>query len=186
MSKLIEKAADPETLAMDLMLKLVELIEKHAGGRCRSFSRRASELPQIILQTGLTPATLFYMSKIESEPLLNELVNVVTGRTTDQQSKEIKTKLVDECGGEGKGYTLGLVTIYYALVTMSRMGMLLEASEECRKVLEGERHAGIAMLKCLKIVREQGVEMYVENMLQPYLIAIKRMAEALYKERKSS
>ena len=64
--------------------------------------------------------------------------------------------------------------------------MLLEASEECRKVLEGEKHAGIAMLKCLKIVREQGVEMYVENMLQPYLIAIKRMAEALYKERKSS
>ena len=58
---------DPVKTALDVTLKIKQLIDAVQPKETVALSRRARELPTLVLQTGLTPALTFYLSKVEKE-----------------------------------------------------------------------------------------------------------------------
>jgi len=165
---------DPEALAIEAVLKLDEVLKNTLGAtKCKSLARRASELPQLVSQAGLLQATLFYLSKSDDK-LLPELAKALRGGKPSIEKKSLE----DECGKEGKGYTLGLALLSYALTQLAEKGLLSAASEECKSLGDPR-----SIAKCLLSLRENRLELSAEKLLEPYLNAVKRLADALHRER---
>ncbi len=166
---------DPEALAVEAVLRLDGVLRSTLGNvKCKSLARRAGELPQLVTQAGLLQATLFYLSKSD-EKLLAGLIEVLQG---GQPSLE-KRSLEEECGKEGKGYTLGLALLSYALTQLAEKGLLGNASGKCKSLRDPR-----SLAECLLEIRRYQVELRAEKLLDPYLNVVKRLADALHREEK--
>jgi len=169
-------AYDPEQLAIDTILEFDRILRESIGrSKCKSLSRRAAEAPQLLQQTGLVTEALFYISKSDDN-LLKTLVELLEHRGK-VENNSIRS-LSDECEREGKGHTVLLAILAKALRRLASQGLLDEAGKECIEVNDTRTIA-----KCLKALREWGVELRAEKLLQPFLVAVKRLTEALYGEK---
>ena len=163
---------DPETLAIDRVLRLDQLIREALGQqRCEAFARRAKEAPQLVLQAGIVHTLLFYLSKSD-ERLLGDLISALRGGNPALRG------LKDECRGEGKGYTIAAALLADALRTLAEHGLLGGANDACRQAADAR-----SIARCLRSLRESNAELRAEALLEPYLVAVKRLAEALHEEK---
>ncbi len=163
---------DPEALAIDRVLRLDQLIQMALGQqKCEAFARRAKEAPQLVLQAGVVHTLLFYLSKSDEE-LLGELIAALRGGERPPRG------LNNECRGEGKGYTIAAALLADALRTLAEHGLLGGANDACRHAADAR-----SIARCLRALRENNVELRAETLLEPYLIAVKRLAEALHEEK---
>ena len=170
---------DPEAMAIDAVLKLDSVIRKISGAeaKCESLARRCTELPQFIAQTGLSMTILFYLSKSDSE-IVRQLLNILISGS-DKDVEKIGQRVKEECEREGKGYSLSLALITYALnkiaeytlsISTCRFGSVDSSASLIRNIAQ-----------CLRDIRTNRVEMRIEMLLRPYLDTVKRLTEALYK-----
>ena len=174
---------DPEAMAIDAVLKLDSVIREISGAeaKCESLARRCTELPQFIAQTGLSMTILFYLSKSDSE-IVRQLLNILTSgsdKNSDKIAEEIKQGIKEECEREGKGYSLSLALITYALNKIAEHTLSIDT---CRF---GSVDSSASLIRniarCLRDIRTNRVEMRIEMLLRPYLDTVKRLTEALYK-----
>lgn len=176
---------DPESLAVEAMLRLASEIEARASGKCKSLAVRAADLPQLLAQTGLVATALFYISKSD-ERLYAELLGKLApaqGQPQEppQQGRGERDPLPDECGSEGKGYTLGLALLAHAIAAMGSAGLLgKDLSARCNWDSIGG-FKGLA--SCILGIREARSDLKAERILAAYLTSVKRLSEALYKEK---
>ena len=114
---------DLDILAMDL----IERLYKAYQNKAETFARRGKDLPQLVAQTGLVTALIFYLSKSDKENY-EKIYNYLIQQNTDVET--VYKSLRDEAEGEGKGYTVLLALINVALNKMSQKGFI--TVNECK------------------------------------------------------
>jgi len=183
---------DPVAMALDHGLKLRDLMEKiealeicrkkeesegsSKGGGIKgdSIVNRIENLPSLMAQSGLTPALLFYMSKIEkkNEDAVWYVYRYLKGENA--QGDPPRSLCNDFSGSEGAGYGVALSVI---AATLSLLNKNLDISSECRG-------SGDSAVKCLarvlkRIRSEPGEESVLEQELQVYLQELKKVIKPL-------
>ncbi len=172
---------DPESIAIDAFLRLSKLIEERASlNKCKPLVSKSSNLVELIAQTGLITATLFYMSKSD-KTLYKKLVEAINQQNPDIDEDNMK-ELINECQNEGIGYTLSLALLAHAIDSLARMSLIPPPDNGPNPCIRPEIANFKDLAKCLLYLRSQKAELTVERLLAPYLNTIKRMSEAFYKK----
>ena len=145
-------------------------IKKGEEGRQREYTgeaiaRRAKYLPSLILSAGLVPALTFYMSKTGGKEAYRNAFRVLRG---DVDCDVLKKVGDDLGGGEGKGYAVVLAAVIDALSKLHPEALGGEAPQDL-KVLAAK----------LKEMHENKLDITAEAVLQPYLVELKKVVEAL-------
>lgn len=182
---------DPVELAILHVLRIknaanIAIKEKEKAGE--GFLRRARELPSLISSSGLVPALLFYAAKSEMKNL-PQAIKIVSCDLREEELKKLTPNLEGELGGgEGQGYTLMLAAIIDALEKLGGFRLLNKSTTEicietCTETSsENKEDKPIELLKGLKRFRESYLvaEIKATAILQPYLIELKKVSEAVF------
>jgi hypothetical protein len=176
---------DLESKAIDAFLRLSGLIGQALGGatqaKCKPLASRSANLVQLIAQTGLTATTLFYMSKSDVN-LYGRLMSALV-QSHPRVDQGMRRALREECGSEGRGYTLSLALLAHALDALAGAKLIPSPDGKPNPCSRPTVASFAGLARCLAHLRSQGVELAVERLLAPYLDVTKRMAEAFYKEK---
>lgn len=143
-------------------------------GRAEILSRRAKELPLLIQQAGLFQAVAFYISKTTDDNKLYENLYKLLNpdqKDVDRDVNSICNNIKEEVSKEGKGYTFLLAVLSHAI---SKYSDQLNV-QECKST-----ENIIKVVDCMLKLHEKGLLIQFERALNPYLITIKRLFEALY------
>lgn len=169
-------APDLETLAVNVAIKVEDILKscKIERRSASALSRRAKDLPSLVQQAGLFQATVFYLSKVENEDLYSGIYKaLVDSQQQSSYSNKIDcAKVAEEVSGEGKGYTLLLAVLTRAISEYSKQQLNIRECNEIDTIIN--------IAKCIQILREKGLLLMIERALNPYLITVKRLFEALY------
>jgi len=138
----------------------------------KALQTRASDIPSLILSTGLVPALTMYMSKTDPvvyKNIYQWLVGKLNSNDIAKMDRRVLKDLIDELSKEGKGYSAMLALISCALTELF--------SDDFNK----DRMSDIGELaKSLLDVREKGKELVIQNGLLPLLLEVKKLSKALF------
>jgi len=178
-------SADPVGLALTHALSvrsaLERLREERPGERQaltgEGLVRRVKELPSLMLQTGLVPSLLFYMSKIDDRADLEAFKHSLCLARKGPEAEGLELgRLESELeSGEGAGYRLALALVVEAARSLT--GGDLEVSEPCQT--GGDTLLKDLAIKLKELHESSGRELLVESILRLYLQELKKALEAL-------
>ncbi len=163
---------DPEELAARVMLKLDELI---GGRKADTIPRRASDIASHVASMGVFQAVAFFLSKTD-ERVYNAVYRYIRGLEAKSDSL---VKLVEsELSGEGKGYSVILAVTMVGVEEAAR-----QTGVDCSR--DGNNTSTLrGVARCLLMLKESGRLVQIDAMLQPYLLTVKRLTDAFYKEKR--
>lgn len=189
---------DPLGLALEHALRIKKAVDKWSSTKREEdaseskkdskpgdgFKRRVKDFPGLMLSAGISPALLFYMAKADAAKL-NAAYTLLSSETIDDTMLEkLVNKLDDELGGaEGSGYALMLASVIHAIEQLTGYKITNTNGE-----LD---HAAIARFikkirECTSIRCQNGVsEIQASMILYPYLVELRKLADAFFKEQKS-
>ena len=136
-------------------------------------ARRAKDLPSMVSSAGLVPALTFYMSKAD-QGLYQGLYRYLRGGAGDAHGvcSAAPEGLRKELGGkEGAGYAALLAL---AAVFLAETGYLDPEPVDYRSLAEALRGLAAGTVRALA----------AERLLLEYLVEVKKLAEAFFKEEK--
>lgn len=189
---------DPLGLALEHALRIKKAVDKwsstkreedDSGSRKDSkpgdgFKRRVNDFPGLMLSAGISPALLFYMAKADAAKLKNAYTLLSSETIDDKMLEELVKGLGDELGSaEGSGYALMLAAVVHAIEQLTGHKVTSTNGE-----LD---HVAIArfikkMRACTSIRCQNGVsEIQASMILYPYLVELRKLADAFFKEQKS-
>lgn len=167
------------TLRLHELVKILEATLQRGSSQRRNKEKigkalqtRASDIPSLILSTGLVPALTMYMSK--TDPVIYKnvyqwLVGKLDSNDIAKMDRRVLNGLIDELSKEGKGYSATLALISCALI------------ELFGDYFNKDRMSDIGGLaKSLLDVREKGKELVMQNGLLPLLLEVKKLSKALF------
>ena len=166
---------DPQASAIDLVLKLREVLEKSGVGNAIALARRAKDYPQLMLQAGFVPATTYYLSKTDGS-LYSELYKALRSKPTELHPK-VKENLKKEASEEGKGYTIYLALLAAWLSRYAECNRGVKSLSSCINLGDVTYLA-----KCLLNLRESGSELRVATVARRFTTEVKKLVEAFYGE----
>ena len=154
-------------MALDDVRMIHRLVEA-CGASGRGVARRAKDLPSMVASAGLVPALTFYMSKA-SEEVYKAILRYLDGGDAGALCKGLSGKLVEELGEkEGAGYSTLLAL---AARFLSKNGLLGSVGGYPELAGELSRLAG-----------DPARVAAAEGLLLEYLIEVKKLAEAFFRE----
>ncbi|ABM80566.1 type III-B CRISPR module-associated protein Cmr5 [Hyperthermus butylicus] len=166
---------DPVEAALEAMRRfdknLRDACSDKGEPRADAISRRLKDFPQLILQSGLVPALTFYLSKLSEKADQDAYELTVKVLTEQRLEGDERRKLCRKTSGEGGGYphVLALVLVY--------------AAERAGCSVDSIARIGSSLVGCLETVQKKGVT--VEKLVQAYVNELKKLASALYPEKKT-
>lgn len=171
----VEEALRGVSLLWDLVEAcregLPEKEKKEVSGA--GVARRAKDLPSMVSSAGLVPALTFYMSKADQE-IYQRLYSYLRGRGGDVHGvcSAAPGDLRKELGGkEGAGYAALLAL---AAAFLAETGYLDPEPVDYRSLAEALRGLAAGTVRALA----------AERLLLEYLVEVKKLAEAFFKEEK--
>ena len=166
---------DPVKTALDVTLKIKQLIDAVQPKETVALSRRARELPTLVLQTGLTPALTFYLSKVEKEEVYKLVLEALEAKVDESKLKELAEKVREEVGGEGKGYTALLSISAYTLKQLAN----IYGIEKCKNM-----GTIVELVECLHEIRgDRHKEVMLEKQFINFMLEVKKLFDAFFKEK---
>ncbi len=173
--------------------KIIQKNESKKLDKCgSSIARRFSDLPSLIVTTGLIPVLTFYLSKLSREDntyfkhllklfrektnlnkIIEDLARDQSKKDPEKQKEKIIRYLVSEFTEESKGYLIGLIIITNYLNKVNIVN-----------IIDGYDLKYLA--KDLKEIREgksKPCEIIVQKILEPYLLELKKLTRGLFGEK---
>lgn len=166
-------AGDPLSLALEHGYRVREAVDeakrlwpdKAKDLTGEAVTRRAKDLASLMLSAGLVPTLTFYMAKVEDDNVYEAALKLLEGSRTNNVLEKIKDDL---SGKEGAGYSIILAAVVKALESLYPQA-LGGGSPRSLKDLATR----------LKDMHEKRLDVKAESVLQPYLIELKKVLEAL-------
>ena len=168
---------DAEVLGAEFVLRLRACLEKWGAGSTDAVARRLTDAASLTASAGSFTAMAFLMSKSDEE-LYKKLYGALKGECSVRVEDDVREKLVEEAGKEGKGYIYGLAALAYAIEAVASAGQLGEAKGACEK-LDGFT----SIARCMLEVRSRGLAVRLDSLLTGYLLTIKRLGDAFFKRK---
>ena len=175
---------DPVKVALDVALKVKRLVDIAQPERAVALSRRARELPTLILQTGLMPALTFYLSKVEKESVYMLVLKALEIEAEKMKPddddlvkkvKKLAKEIKEEVEEEGKGYTALLSISAYILKQFANMYGI----EKCKNV-----YTVAEFVECLHEIRSnRDKEVMLEKQFINFMLEVKKLFDAFFKEK---
>ena len=166
---------DPVEAALNAMERFDKFFRSNCQrGGADGLVRRLKEFPQLLLQTGLTPALTFILSKLDENKkrtaytiTLQATLKVDDAGIGDRERRSF----CETISGEGGGYPHALALIIAYLVERLEEAGVSGAREKIKDVTSG-------FIEVLGKVREQGI--VLERLALAYTTELKKLASALY------
>jgi CRISPR type III-B/RAMP module-associated protein Cmr5 len=181
---------DPLELALHHALRVFDAARIHmrrAGGDRvgEAFRRRAKDFPSLMAEAGLAPALTFYLSKSNPSKLPAALRLASCRGLDTQQLDAIAKGLGEELGrGEGEGYTLMAALVLDALDKLAGLGLVERGDDGCPGEGDGYQILKRVAERLLEIRSgEGGEEVRAAALIEPYLVELKKLADAFFGER---
>ena len=166
---------DPVKAALDITLKTKHLIEIVQPEKAIALSRRARELPTLILQAGLIPALTFYLSKVENGEVYKLILEALEEKAKETELKKFDKEIEKEVKEEGKGYTALLSISAYTLKQLANV-YKIEKCENINTIAE--------LVECLYEIRsDRSKEVVLEKQFIKFMLEVKKLFDAFFKEK---
>ncbi len=166
---------DPVEAALNAM----ERFDKFFRSSCQKSGadglvRRLKEFPQLLLQTGLTPALTFFLSKLDENKKRTAYTVTLQAVLSDGSVSVGDREKNSFCGtisGEGGGYPHALALIMAYLAERLEEAGVSDAREKVESITS-------SFIEALEKIREQGA--VLERLVLAYATELKKLASALY------
>lgn len=163
--------ADPIKEALEVFMNIKKKVIDELGDESKEevglkFRTRAREVPEMILELGLVPTLTYCVAKASVENIV-KVITVIELDSPVDKLKDIRT--------EDLAYAL------YTYALLKYIGIITGKFDVEDLVNINNTDASYRLLNYLEVLINDNIEAAVHKLLQPYLLQLKRLSEAVYK-----